>query len=92
MRFRVSVGTIFIVMPCLTRMRFPGLTSVSTFDALSELIRSPAFTWATCQGQVWRQMAIVNASAATVANRLSVNFDVLPEPLETLCHFFDAGE
>ena len=81
MRFRASVGTIFIVMPCLTRMRFPGLTSVSTFDALSELIRSPAFTWAPA-GTGVATKAIVNASAATVANRLSVNFDVLREPLE----------
>ncbi len=35
---RWPVGTIFIVMPCLTRVKFPGLTRPATFDALSGVI------------------------------------------------------
>src|ERR1700704_5030473 len=58
-------------MPCLTRMKFPGLTNPSTFDALSEVITSPGFTCA-CAGTVLNPKAIIDANAATVANLLNL--------------------
>src|SRR5580700_495836 len=58
-------------MPCLTRMKFPGLTNPSTCDALSGVITSPGFTWALA-GPAVLTTAIANASATTVENRLNL--------------------
>src|SRR5271170_990172 len=77
-------------MPCLTRMRFPGLTNPSTLDALSGVITSPGFTCARA-GTGVAIKAIVNASVATVANRLNVMCEGLIEDLKTSAvSFFDA--
>ena len=63
-------------MPCLTRVKFPGLTRPSTFEAFSGVITSPGLTWAPA-GIAVETIAIVNASAATVAIRFGVICGVL---------------
>src|SRR5258708_38500162 len=63
-------------MPCLTKVKFPGLTKPATFDALSGVMMSPGLTWAAA-GIAVEIIAITNASVASVEYRFGFICGVL---------------